>query len=130
MLWHEIGMLAEPIARPFDLDDDGVVKQTIEKRGGDDGIAEDLAPFGEAPVGSEDHGTPLVAGVDELEEQIPAAWNDRQVSDLIDDQERGATEEADTLAQLSFAFGLGEGTHDIGQGGEVDAATGLDSFNA
>ena len=40
MLRHEIGMLAEPIARSFDLDDDGVVEQTIEERGGDDGIPE------------------------------------------------------------------------------------------
>jgi hypothetical protein len=34
-------MLAEPIAGSFDLDDDGVVEQTIEERGGDDGITED-----------------------------------------------------------------------------------------
>ena len=47
---QEVGVLAQPIARPFDLDDDGVVKQSVEKGGGDDGIAEDLAPFGEAAV--------------------------------------------------------------------------------
>ena len=41
-------MLAEPIARSLDLDDDGVVKQPIEQRGGDDGIAKNLAPFGAA----------------------------------------------------------------------------------
>ena len=29
MLWHEVGMLAEPIVRSFDLDDDSVMEQTI-----------------------------------------------------------------------------------------------------
>ena len=87
MLWHEVGVLAKPIARSLDLDDDGVVQQAIEQSGGDDGIAEDLTPFGKAAVGGEDHGAPLIAGVDELEEQVAAAGNDRQVSDLVHDQQ-------------------------------------------
>jgi hypothetical protein len=80
-------MLTQPVAGSFDLDDDGVVKQPIEQRGGDNGIAEDLAPFGEATVGSENHSAALVASIDELEEQIAATRDDRQVSDLVDDQE-------------------------------------------
>ena len=87
MLRHEIGMLTQPVARAFNLDDDGVVKQPIEQRGGDDGIAEDLAPFGKAAVRGEDHGAALVASIDELEEQIAATWNNRQVADLVNDQE-------------------------------------------
>ena len=35
---QEVGVLAQPIARPFDLDDDGVVKQSVEKGRRDDGI--------------------------------------------------------------------------------------------
>ena len=42
MLRHEVGVLAKPIARSLDLDDNGVVKQPIEQRGGDDGIAKNL----------------------------------------------------------------------------------------
>jgi len=87
VLWHEIGMLAQAVTRSLDLDDDGVVKQAIEERGGDHWVAEDLTPFGKATVGGEDHGGALVAGIDELEEQVAAARNDRQVSDLIHDQE-------------------------------------------
>ncbi|RXH31891.1 hypothetical protein XH99_10410 [Bradyrhizobium nanningense] len=49
-LGDEISMFAEAIARALDLDDDGVVKQAIEQRGSDDGIAEDLSPLGEAAV--------------------------------------------------------------------------------
>ena len=95
MLRHEVGVLAEPIARPLDLDDDGVVEEAVEQRRGDDGIAEDVAPFGEAAVGGEDHRALFVAGIDELEEQIAAAGDDRQVADLVDDEQREAAEEAD-----------------------------------
>jgi hypothetical protein len=48
VLRDEVDVLAEPIARPLDLDDDGVVEEPIEQRRGDDRIAEDVAPFGEA----------------------------------------------------------------------------------
>ena len=50
----EIGVLPHAIAGALDLNDDGVMKQPVEERGGDDGIAEDVAPFGKAAVGSED----------------------------------------------------------------------------
>ena len=50
MLRDEVGVLAQPIARPLDLDDDGVMEEPIEQRRGDDWIAEDVAPFGEADV--------------------------------------------------------------------------------
>lgn len=70
VLWQEIGVLAQPIARSLDLDDACVVQQAIEERGGDDGIAEDVAPFGEATVRGQDHGAALVSGVDELEEEV------------------------------------------------------------
>ena len=33
----------EAVARALDLDDDSVVQEPVEQRGGDDGIAEDLA---------------------------------------------------------------------------------------
>ena len=62
MLGHEIGVLAQPVAGAFDLDDDGVMQQAVEQRGGDDGIAEDLAPFGKAAVGGQDHGASSRSG--------------------------------------------------------------------
>lgn len=52
MFGHELGVLAEPIARSFDLDDDRMVKQAIEKCGCDDRVAEDFAPFGKAAEGN------------------------------------------------------------------------------
>jgi hypothetical protein len=50
VLGNEVGVLAHAITGPLDLDDDGVMEQPFEERGGDDRITEDLAPFGEAAV--------------------------------------------------------------------------------
>ena len=76
MLGYKVGVLTELITGAFDLDDDGVVKQPIKECGGDNGITEDLAPFCEAAVRGEDHGSLFVSCIDELEEQIAAAGND------------------------------------------------------
>jgi hypothetical protein len=75
-LCQQVGVLAQPIAGTLDLHDDGMVQQSVEQCRGHHRIAEHLAPLGEAPVGGEDHGALFVAGVDELEEQIAAAWGD------------------------------------------------------
>ena len=69
----QVSVLAQAIAGAFDLEDDGVMQQAVEQRGGDHRIAEDLAPFGEAAIGGQDHRAALVAGIDELEEQIAPA---------------------------------------------------------
>ncbi|MBB6511146.1 hypothetical protein F4695_004544 [Rhizobium soli] len=50
MLRHQFGMLAQSVTRSLDLHDDGVMKQSVEKRGGDNWIAEGIAPFSEAAV--------------------------------------------------------------------------------
>lgn len=115
MLRHEIGVLAQPIARSLDLNDDGVVKQPVEQRGCDDGIAEDLAPFGEAAIGGEDHSALFVACVDELEEEVSAARHDREIADLVDHKQGGAAQIPDPLAQLPFAFGFRQRSDDVGE---------------
>ena len=65
---NQVGVTAETIAGPLDLDDNGMVKQAIQQRGGDDGAAKDLAPFGKAAVRGQNHGAALVAGIDQLKE--------------------------------------------------------------
>src|SRR3954462_15091192 len=101
------------------------MKQAIQKSRRDYGIAEDLAPFRKATVRGQDHGAPLVPGIHQLEEQIAPARDDRQVADLVDDQEREPAEEADLLAQGALPFGFRQGPHEVGQRHEVDAATRL-----
>jgi len=118
-------VLAEPIARSLDLDNNGVVKQAIKQCCGDDGVTKNLAPFGEAAVRSEDHRAFFIAGVDQLEEQIAAAGHDREVTNLVDDKEGGAGEEPQALAQGAFAFGFCEGGDNVGERGERDALSSL-----
>jgi hypothetical protein len=43
-------MLAHAVAGSLDLDDNGMMEQAVEQGGCNDGIAEHLAPFGEAAV--------------------------------------------------------------------------------
>ena len=59
-------MLAQPVGRAFDFDDDGVVQESVEQSGGKDVAAEDVVPVTEAAVGGEDEGAPFVSCVDEL----------------------------------------------------------------
>ncbi len=116
MLRNQVGVLPEAVACALDLDDDGVVQEPVEEGGGDDGVAEDLGPLGEAAVRGEDHGALLVAGVDELEEQAGASGGDGEVADLVDDEQRGAGEEAELLDEPPLPLGLGEGRDDLGEG--------------
>ena len=54
VLGDEVGVRSEAVAGALDLDDDRVVQEPVEQRGGDDGVAEDLAPLGEAAVGRQE----------------------------------------------------------------------------
>jgi hypothetical protein len=123
------GMLAQAVTGALDLDDDGVVQEPVEERGSDHRVAEDLAPLGKAPVGGEDHRAPFIASIDQLEEQTAAIGEDRQVADLIDDQECGAAEEANLVAQPALVLGLGERGDEVGKRDEVDAAAGPDRLD-
>lgn len=63
------------------------MQQSVEDGRGDDAIAEDFAPGPAALVAGENHRTALVAAADELDEEVGADAVDRQVADLIDDQQ-------------------------------------------
>ena len=78
----------QPVAVAADVDDVAAVEQPVEQRGRHDLVVEDLAPALEALVRGEHSRGVLVAPVDELEEEDGAAAGDREVADLVDDQER------------------------------------------
>ena len=128
-LWHKAGVLAEAVARSFDLHDHGVVQQSVEQCGCDHMVAEHLTPFGEAAIAGEDHGAALVTCVDQLEEQIARPGADRQIANLVDDQQRCPAQEPDTLAERALAFGPGQRGDDVGERREVDAAPGADGLD-
>lgn len=60
----------------------------------------------EALVGGEYGGGVLVAPIHELEEQHGASVTDRQIADLIDDEQRGMREHGKALRQASGGLSL------------------------
>ena len=54
--------LPEPEALPPDVQHVAVVRQPVQRRRGDDGVAEQFAPLAEALVRYQDDAAPLVPG--------------------------------------------------------------------
>ena len=123
-------MFSGSVACAFDSDDDCVVEESVEEGRRDDGVSEDVAPFGEASVRCEDHRAFFVSGVYDLEEQARAALRDGQATDFIDDEDRGPREEADFFGELALAFRFGEAVGGFGERRLVDAFSGFDGGDA
>src|SRR5215475_4980216 len=81
--------LLEPVRVAADVERHRVMEEPIEDRGGDYPVAEHIAPSGEALVAGDDHRPALVAVADQLEEEVRAQPIDRQVANLVDDQQPG-----------------------------------------
>lgn len=107
-----------------------MVQQPVEQRCGDHAVGEHVAPFAEAAIGRQDDRAALVAGVDELKEQIAAVGADGQVTDLVDDEQAVACKEAHALRQVSLPLGLGHRVDDLGQRAEVHALASAHGFHA
>ena len=69
-----------------------MVDEAVDHRGGDDVVGEDLAPSAEGHVAGDEDRALLVAGRDELEEQVRGVRVEREVADLVDDQQPVAAE--------------------------------------
>src|SRR6266700_2393386 len=54
-------LVLEPVGIAPDVQRDGVMEDAVQDRGGDDPVAEDVAPAAKALVAGQDHGTALVA---------------------------------------------------------------------
>jgi hypothetical protein len=80
-------LLAQSVAVTTNRQHMTVVKQPIEDRGCDHGIPEDRAPFPDRPVRGDEHGAALVTPADQLEEQVSGIRLERQVTELVDDQQ-------------------------------------------
>ena len=88
-------------------------------------VVQDLSPLLEALVRG-DHGRGmLVASVDELEEQDGAAAGDREVADLVHDQERGVREGFEPVVEATGCLGLFKRVDEVGQRSVVDPAAAL-----
>src|SRR5207249_8166870 len=123
-------LLFEPIRVAPDVDGDRVMQDSIEDGGSDDAVAKDLAPAAEALVARKDHRAPLVAAADELEEQVGAGAIDRQVADLVHDQQPRHGVDLEALIEPVLADGPGQGGDHARGRGEEHTVAALDRFEA
>ena len=78
----------EAVAVAFESEDFGVVNEAVDHCGGGDVVAEDLAPSAERLVAGDDQRGAFVAAADEHEHEVGGLGVERDVADLVDDQQR------------------------------------------
>ena len=64
-----------------------MVDEPVDQGGRDHGVAEDLAPLLEAAVAGDDDRAAFVAAGDEREEEVGRLAFEREVADLVDDEQ-------------------------------------------
>src|SRR5262249_54009052 len=87
-------------------------------------------PAAERLVAGEHERPALVTPADELEEQVGAALVDRQVADLVDDQEPRHRVELELLLEPALGERLGERADHVRRGREQHAIAALDRLEA
>src|SRR3984957_4802105 len=90
---------AEPVAVAPDGQDVTVVQEPVEDCGRDDRIGEYDAPFSKAAVRGDHHGAGFVGAAERLEKQASRVWLQRQVAELVDDQQLRLRERQQFLVQ-------------------------------
>ena len=95
------------------------------------GVAEHGSPFAEAQVGRDDDAGSLVELAEQMEEQRSAGGAERQVAELVKDDEVGIGEPPGDLPRLSLKLLLFEGVDELNGREEPDAlAVMLDGLDA
>src|SRR5262245_61462752 len=99
--------------------------EAVDHGGGHDVVAEDFSPAAERLVGGDDQRCAFVAGRHQLEEQVGRLGFERDVADLVDDQQGVAPESGEFGVDASGLVGFGEAGDPFGGGGEQDSVAGL-----
>ncbi|HET9627817.1 MAG TPA: hypothetical protein VFP84_40945 [Kofleriaceae bacterium] len=79
-----------------------VVEHAVEHGGGYDLVAEHVAPLGDGLVGGDEHAASLIATADELKEQVGGPLLERQIAELVDDEQLGLGVEGDLFGELAL----------------------------
>ena len=78
-----------------------------------------------ALVAGQDHGAAFVAAGDELEDHVRLGPVERQVADLVDDEDGGSQVGLELLGEPAGGLGGAEVADEVVEGGEVDRVAGL-----
>ena len=77
-------VVSEAVAVAVEVEYDGAVQEPVEHGGGDGGVAEDLAPAGDAAVGGDHDRCFQVALRDDLKQRRRGFGGQRQVAEFVD----------------------------------------------
>lgn len=112
----------QPVAVATDVQHGGAMEETIEGGRGHDGIiGKDLRPVGKGLVACEDDRLALfIAFADGLEQETGIRFVERQITDLVDDEQLGPREVFDLAGEPVFGHALSHSSCQIDGGGEVD----------
>jgi hypothetical protein len=94
------------------------VGEPVEQRGCHFGVAEHGSPFAETQIGRDDDAGAFVELAQQMEEQCAAGGAERQVAQLVQDDEVGVGKPPRNLAGLPLALFLFEGVDEF-DGGEA-----------
>ena len=103
----------------------GVEGEPVDDGGGEAGVGEGAAPFGERGVAGAGDGGFLLAGGDDLEQQLGAARVEVDVADLVEAEQVQAGVAADDAGELFVVGGLDQFVDQRGGGDVADPAAGL-----
>ena len=92
--------LSKAVAFAVHLEDVAAVGQPVEQGGGHAFALEDLAPIAEGQVAGDQQAGPLVTVGKELEEQLRTRTTERQVAELVADEQVGLVELSEEAVEL------------------------------
>ena len=99
------------------LDDLAVMRQAVEERGGHLCVAEDGRPLSERQVGRDDDRGAFVKLADEVEQELAAGLGEREIAELVEDQE---VEAGDQVRGPALAFGAGFGVELVDEVDDIE----------
>ncbi len=100
-----------------------MVDDSVDHCSSDCLISKDAAPGREREIRREDQRRVLIAGRDELEEEVCCILVKWEISDLVDDEETIAAKPCDLLGQSPFSMGVCQPRHPLRCGAEEHAVT-------
>src|SRR5205823_14119406 len=89
--WHSAAVFEAP-ALVAGFDDFTMMGETIEERGRHLGVAKHTGPIAKGQIGGDDNGSALVKPADQMKEQLAAGLSERQVAELVENNEVDAGE--------------------------------------
>ncbi len=117
-----IDLILHAVAFAFQYHGFGVVEEAIEYSGSDSGVVvEDFRPVFEDAIGGEENGAAFIAVADDLEQEVGAGFVERQIAELIDQEQIGLEVFVHFELEPSGGVGGGQGVDDIDGGGEQHA---------